>query len=476
MENERPKGVMQLAVWAAKAPTKVDELQAATTYVPTRDGVKVIRKLPYGVIVEDLVGDPLIESPFPLYEKGPKCALYITSPRIPWAIYAQIVAFFRAVHAKEKAEAIIRVFYDEATGTWYPHCPEQNVSAGNVNHKDDFDSEGKFRHVADIHSHHTMSPFFSGTDDADEKKAVRLYGVVGNIDRPIPGSSWRAWTGKKFETLTIQDVVEMPATEEITLPIRFKVGAILNEKEGAKNLAISSEEIAAQLFPSEFPEEWMKTVNAKSWSQGFMRGTAGAGTSSRTTSYGPAWRWNGDHWWRLGSVPGTLDIFKGKGHPAVARDEEFETIDDPDYIEAEEDHSRGSGAPAGFRPGTRHFGGSGRGKPGKESGTREGRSEGSDARGRLVPDHFGTAADMVPMALEMAKADEKLIYLVDVGADIVYRVWGPKTIEMKAFPSRDLTQMKERKAKSDMEVVVLAALNIPLSLIGPYFNRKVGMQ
>ncbi len=44
--------------------------------------------------------------------------------------------------------------------------------------------------VAEFHSHGTGRAFFSGTDDKDEQ-GLRIYGVVGRLDTPLPELSLR---------------------------------------------------------------------------------------------------------------------------------------------------------------------------------------------------------------------------------------------------------------------------------------------
>src|SRR6478609_6654008 len=251
------------AAWSDKLPRAYEDLSASITYIPTVGGVVVFRKVPYGVVSEMLQGEPLVPSPYPLLSPLPPLKAWLNTPKIPWGVYAQVVAFFRKVYERDKAEAIIRVFYDETTKTWVPHCPPQEVSGAHVDHKDDFDANGKLRHVADIHSHNTMAAFFSGTDDADEKKAVRLYGVVGLINQTIPASSWRAWTGKKFEDLSLSDVVELPTEEEMNVTVRVPIRKMAGEKAGVKEFTINGESVGTALFPADFPEEWMAKVKVK---------------------------------------------------------------------------------------------------------------------------------------------------------------------------------------------------------------------
>jgi PRTRC genetic system protein A len=210
------------------------------------------RKLPFGVYTS-VAKDPLIEVPLLTLKEG----LDLTIPKLPWTEFCRIVTFFRAVSKKHNSEAIVQVFYRE--NAWILHVPKQKVGPASVDHEGKFDQQGEFLHVMDVHSHVNMTGFFSGTDDSDEKKAVRLYGVIGKIDSKIPESRWRVWTGKEFLNLDIAQVVEMPE-EMIVTPVPL-----------AEFLRSGNTEVKAALHDTfdpfrgaEFPAQWMEQVERES--------------------------------------------------------------------------------------------------------------------------------------------------------------------------------------------------------------------
>ena len=59
--------------------------------------------------------------------------------------------------------------------------------------------------VLDIHSHGTMRPFFSGTDDQDEQ-GLRLYMVVGRLDTLIPEVEMRVGVYGYFGPIQFEEV------------------------------------------------------------------------------------------------------------------------------------------------------------------------------------------------------------------------------------------------------------------------------
>jgi len=59
--------------------------------------------------------------------------------------------------------------------------------------------------VLDIHSHGTMRPFFSGTDDRDEQ-GFRLYMVVGRLDTLVPEVEMRVGVYGYFAPVQFEEV------------------------------------------------------------------------------------------------------------------------------------------------------------------------------------------------------------------------------------------------------------------------------
>lgn len=444
--SEDVKVVRPFAAWLTDLPKENKDLLGNINYVQTQGGLVQFRLLPYGVVCEKVEGEPLVPGPKSL-PVMPPIKVWLETPKIPWATYAQIVAFFRAVYEKEKAEAIIRVFHDPATGTWVPHCPEQKVSGAHVDHKDDFDSEGKLRHVADIHSHNTMSPFFSGTDDEDEKKAVRLYGVVGHILQPIPGSSWRAWTGKKFEALSITDVVDMPTDDELSITLKFPLKKLAAEKEGLKDFKVNGESLGTTLFPNDFPAEWLTKVNPPGFHPRHSTKTDGSSRSIITYAGGGRTEWHYDQMkkkWVNEDGSREMDFFgnehRGKGHrqPMMG----FGVGDTDEEVG---DRGKGSVGVAGRRR----------------------RENTADANDHRVPyDKIGPGDQMVGAALWAALNPDILVYLVDIQRDRVYRVLPDQKVDLRQLTSYALIQMKARKKQVSLtDTMIFGALYLTDDLI-----------
>lgn len=255
-----PALVAEMIEWREVPPTSPSDLTKMITYVMTASGIRAFRKAPFGMVIEE-AKEPIggIQGVLP---PSPPLGVVLDIPKIPFTILQQVVSFFREVWAKHKSEALVRIFFDREATTWHVHVPRQDVSSGGVQHQDDFDKEGKLLHVADIHSHCTMSAFFSSTDDADEKKAVRLYGVIGKINDISPASNWRAWSGKEFIKLSIREVVELP-DDEVTYTFRLGDFITSNAVDGKNELTLKLTGDKVDLFKAEFPPEWLKQVGEK---------------------------------------------------------------------------------------------------------------------------------------------------------------------------------------------------------------------
>lgn len=264
--------------WSDTIPQGPEDLQKPITYVLTSHGVREFRRTPFGMVVE-ACDAPLGRVPHTL-PHPPSFNVFLTIPRLPFAHYAQIVSFFRAVYNRHKTEALVRVFYSREGGEWLLHVPQQRVShAGvHVSTSEDFDMSGQLIHAFDIHSHCNFSPFFSSTDSEDERKAVRIYGVIGHLLHDVPASNWRVWTGKRFTDLLVGDVIEAPTEAlTVTVDIMKHLHLATGKSEAGKHLVP-----LVNPFNVAFPDGWMKQLTVEG---------AGSGVSIRD------FRGQGGKWW-----------------------------------------------------------------------------------------------------------------------------------------------------------------------------------
>lgn len=107
---------------------------------------------------------------------------FLPDGKVPFFLLSRIVAFFRAVMAlrKSEVEAHAWIVWNKEKG-YHIVIPEQNVSKASVHFEyKDVNNYGDIV-VVDIHSHNTMSAFYSGTDNNSDEKSVNYSMVVGQL-------------------------------------------------------------------------------------------------------------------------------------------------------------------------------------------------------------------------------------------------------------------------------------------------------
>lgn len=106
---------------------------------------------------------------------------FLPGGKIPYSFFEQIVAFFRKVIEIKKAEfeAHSYIMWSVTEKKYYIHIPKQVVSKAAVSFTYDMPPGDII--VVDIHSHNTMSSFWSSTDEANDKQSICYSGVIGKI-------------------------------------------------------------------------------------------------------------------------------------------------------------------------------------------------------------------------------------------------------------------------------------------------------
>lgn len=168
------------------------------SFVLCKEGVVEVRKTPVGQFAKlhtkiDKNNENLVlkcmsfdETQLNKLESASSIPLFrMDLPRIPLKFLEEIIHFFKAVHDKQQTEAAALIRWNLEKKEYYVEIPggpkdkHQDLSGGGVQYKPDSKDSNPI--VMDLHSHHTMSPFFSGTDDGDEQ-STQLYAVIGHID------------------------------------------------------------------------------------------------------------------------------------------------------------------------------------------------------------------------------------------------------------------------------------------------------
>jgi PRTRC genetic system protein A len=143
---------------------------------------------------------------------------FLPAGKIPYAIYDQVLAFFRKVMEVKTAEleAMIHVLWNPEQG-YHLGVPPQTISKASVNYDWSYIPSGTSI-IVDIHSHNTMPAFFSGTDDRDDKGNISFSGVFGKLKDKDPMTVWRFNYFDKKYTAKVSDMFEEPALPETEVP------------------------------------------------------------------------------------------------------------------------------------------------------------------------------------------------------------------------------------------------------------------
>ena len=159
-------------------------------YIVAGNGLFVRAKGPL-VVATVLVADAEVRGLAPLEER-----VVLPQGKVPRALYDLAIS---VVAADPMREHYLAVTWE---GAYHLRVPAQDGTAGGVSY------ERLPATVLDIHSHGTMRAFFSGTDNRDEQ-GLRLYMVIGRLDRLLPDVELRIGVYGYFAPLSAEDIFDM---------------------------------------------------------------------------------------------------------------------------------------------------------------------------------------------------------------------------------------------------------------------------
>ena len=172
---------MMLPSWIG-VYTQMSALEAGSEPIrllASQDGYYEIRTTPIGtfrVKREDLTLESCTEG------------MTLAVPRMPAELLAALIDRFRVAMPDEY---LLNVYWNPDREGFEVEAPPQEASEAHVITRDATDSyDPKRPRLLQVHSHATFSAVFSATDNADEQ-ATGCYGVIGNLDHPIPTMAWR---------------------------------------------------------------------------------------------------------------------------------------------------------------------------------------------------------------------------------------------------------------------------------------------
>lgn len=131
---------------------------------------------------------------------------YVVYKKIPINILLQLQDFFKEVYDEYKSEVFAFIVKHRKTDEYKVVVPKQTVSSAHVSYETEIDND--YQLIANVHSHHTMGAFFSGTDDDDDKNNTSLSIVMANLDDILPEMVIRTWAYDKFIDVSPLDVFD----------------------------------------------------------------------------------------------------------------------------------------------------------------------------------------------------------------------------------------------------------------------------
>lgn len=131
--------------------------------------------------------------PVPYGEVSP--VLRMTCGKLPLALVSQFVEVARTRSPNECAAWIV---WNEHSKEWkFLMLEETSVSPGHVSFICPDLDEGEHL-VVDLHSHGLTEAFFSRTDNKDDAGAVKVSGVIGNLNKEEVTTAFRLCAGGVF--------------------------------------------------------------------------------------------------------------------------------------------------------------------------------------------------------------------------------------------------------------------------------------
>lgn len=188
-------------------------------------------------------------------------------PKIPYKYYEMMIDWYRDVYKKQGTEACLLFYWNEdeleipddlyeenkdgiiIDGKLIIICPKQwNHSTVSKYTEETFDTGRRVANLPpmirwlenntmcymETHSHHTMSAFWSGEDDANERgRVLRLYSVFGHIMDENHQYELRIGMLGDFYKMNLDSVFELPVerqiitTKETTISEQTEVGSVV---------------------------------------------------------------------------------------------------------------------------------------------------------------------------------------------------------------------------------------------------------
>lgn len=147
-------------------------------YVLTADGLMICRNHEWFTSCA-----PAQEGPYDLKPQEP--FMRLRYPKVPKALFEQVVGFFEWICHKWDTEVAVLTVWNTNTKAVEIVVPSQHVSFASVDYKVP-ELPPHLRLIGSIHSHVNMSAFASSTDTDDETHRPGVHIVVGRLKDKVP--------------------------------------------------------------------------------------------------------------------------------------------------------------------------------------------------------------------------------------------------------------------------------------------------
>ena len=198
------------AYWIGQERFSLEKIQNSFAYILDADGWKLYKRngVSTAVIkVDSVSGLATLRQ-----------EIDFTADRIPLDLIRRVTAWFKAVYAKYRSEAVGYLYYSATSGEWQFVPPTQTATGASAKYEEAPKLES-WQVVGTIHSHGSMSAFHSGVDDADEKNFDGVHITVGRCDS-VPEYSCSLVTQGKREVVDPSVLIDGMAPAD-TVPMAW---------------------------------------------------------------------------------------------------------------------------------------------------------------------------------------------------------------------------------------------------------------
>jgi PRTRC genetic system protein A len=175
--------------------------------------------------------------------------LHLDYPLVPPDLFSQILEAAR--QAKDVRESSLEILFylvwAEEKSSWELVIPEQVQGYTSVHPANPTDSAYQQAFI-EVHSHHHMKAYFSGTDDKDEG-GLRFYAVIGDIFSDRPQIALRLGIYGQFFRMpatNIFDLTEVAGVAAVT--DNFYALSEVNSKDAADFETEAETEVSADMY------------------------------------------------------------------------------------------------------------------------------------------------------------------------------------------------------------------------------------